>query len=134
MSRFTLTDGRAFGSRSVVGASIGALVAAAFWVGMTAAFHLTFHLQPMLVGIASGWAVRRTARPGWTAGQAMVVLVASAAGLTGGILAIAAIHGPTDALPVAIVVGSAGVAVGDVLLARPPAGERQNRVEGLDAG
>jgi hypothetical protein len=107
-----------------VGAALlGAAAGAGLWVGMTATFHLIFHLQPALIGAGAGWAVRRSDGLGWTPGRGIAVLIASGAALAGGLAAIHAAHGPTDPLPLTLVIAVAGAGIGQILLAgRLPGG------------
>ena len=86
---------------------------------MTGVFDLIFHLQPALVGIVAGWALRRVAMPGLSAGRTATLAVVTAAGVAGGSVAIAAFHGPTDPLPFTIIVAAAGGLLGGALLLSP---------------
>jgi hypothetical protein len=109
------------GPRELLWTLGAAATAAGFWVGMTAVFDLIFNLHPALVGIVAGWSLRRVTGPGLTAGRAATLAVVSAAGVAGGSVGIAALHGPTDSLPLRIIVAAAGGLLGAALLLRPSA-------------
>jgi hypothetical protein len=106
-------------------AAIGAgVLGTGFWVGMTALFHLVFHLQPAIIGALAGWTLRWRAGPGLSRTRTVVVAATSAAGVVGGAAAIAALGGGADPVPFTVAVGVGGTITGLWLLARPRAADR----------
>jgi len=99
-------------------AGVAGLAASLFWVAMAYAVHLTFHLQPALVGAAAGWAYRRALRRRGGTGPVLVTVVLTSALVASGAGIIAAGHRGLDAPWLIALVAAAGLLLGLGILRR----------------
>lgn len=104
--------------RGVAFGAAGAAAGVAVWVAMSAAFDLIFHLQPALVGLLAGWAMRRADGLGLDGARATAATGLSALGLAVGVPLLDALDAPRDPLWLTLLVGAAGAAGGLYLLSR----------------